>query len=212
MGTDQKGSDVFYGQSAQEGRIRSLCKCQRTMVSTIVSKCCDMDFASPSMFETAPKVRLPFRASFGQLSKHHSTKGHVSFPSRGHIKGFLEFDPLACILLGCMETKTPLVDPKRTGGSGSAQPTNQSRAIMPAFPKPFDTFSESQSRNNGCIFEHMCPFWLVCLKNRGPWFRWGLFRLPGPSICPKATSVFEGFYYMWARSNNLGGDDCGKSD
>ena len=21
---------------------------------------------------------------------------------------------------------------------------------------------------------HRCAFWLVCLKNRGPWFRWGL--------------------------------------
>ena len=32
---------------------------------------------------------------------------------------------------------------------------------------------------------HRCPFWLVCLKNRGPWFRWGLFHLPGPSIFSK---------------------------
>ena len=26
---------------------------------------------------------------------------------------------------------------------------------------------------------------MVCLENRGPWFRWGLFHLPGPSIFPK---------------------------
>ena len=34
---------------------------------------------------------------------------------------------------------------------------------------------------------HRCPFWLVCLRNgtqprRGPWCRWGLFNLAGPSI------------------------------
>ena len=32
---------------------------------------------------------------------------------------------------------------------------------------------------------HRCPLWLVCYKTRGPWFRWGLFHLPGPSIFPK---------------------------
>ena len=37
----------------------------------------------------------------------------------------------------------------------------------------------------GSVGKHRCPFWLVCLKNRGPWFGWGLFHLPGPSIFPK---------------------------
>ena len=32
---------------------------------------------------------------------------------------------------------------------------------------------------------HRCPFWLVCLKNRWPWFRWGKCHLPGPSMFPK---------------------------
>ena len=29
---------------------------------------------------------------------------------------------------------------------------------------------------------HRCPFWSGCLKNRGPWFRWGLSHLPGKPI------------------------------
>ena len=39
---------------------------------------------------------------------------------------------------------------------------------------------------------HWCPSWLVCLKNRGPWFRWGLFHLPGPSIFPKGHLCTQG--------------------
>ena len=37
--------------------------------------------------------------------------------------------------------------------------------------------------------KHRCPFWLVCSKNRGPWFTWWFNHLPGPSICPKRTPM-----------------------
>ena len=30
--------------------------------------------------------------------------------------------------------------------------------------------------------KHRRPFWLVCSKNRGPWFRWGLCHLPWKPI------------------------------
>ena len=34
----------------------------------------------------------------------------------------------------------------------------------------------------GATWIHRCPFRLALLKNRGPWFTWGSFHLPGPSI------------------------------
>ena len=41
---------------------------------------------------------------------------------------------------------------------------------------------------------HRCPFWLVCLKYRGPWFTWWFHHLPGPSIFQnRAPHFFRAF-------------------
>ena len=53
---------------------------------------------------------------------------------------------------------------------------------------PSRSQSRSFSKSAQSVFplrtSHRCPFWLVCLKHRGPWFRWGLFHLPGPPSFP----------------------------
>ena len=53
------------------------------------------------------------------------------------------------------------------------------------------------SNIGGLRYNHRCPFWLVCLSNRG-----GLFHLPGPSIFPKG--------HLWLQLSWLSGG-CAKS-
>ena len=55
----------------------------------------------------------------------------------------------------------------------------------------FRSFWEGQVCSKGKNRKaHRCPSWLVCLKNRGPWFTWWLNHLPGPSIFQKG--------HLWA--------------
>ena len=47
----------------------------------------------------------------------------------------------------------------------------------------------SRVKVDGSSPQSGCPFWLIWLKNRGPWFTWWFNQLPGPSIFPKRTPM-----------------------
>ena len=59
---------------------------------------------------------------------------------------------------------------------------------FPKSPSDFVLFRPQEATKvpTGCrqgeSCNHRCPFWLVCSKNRGPWFRWGFISFTGEPI------------------------------
>ena len=78
-------------------------------------------------------------------------------------------------------------DSSATFGGGKAdEASNCARAswhglASPAYP--FQLLKGNERKTPA--FVGGCPFWLVCLKFRAPWFTWWLNHLPGPSIFQK---------------------------
>ena len=67
-------------------------------------------------------------------------------------------------------------------GHGRAQPAERGCGRAQPGTAEHSRAQPSTAEPKSNSLDHRCPFWLVWLKSRGPWFTWWFNLLPGPSM------------------------------
>ena len=69
--------------------------------------------------------------------------------------------------------------------------------------KRLKSFQAKKVSQHQCS-KHRCPFWLVCLTNRGPWFRWGIYQ--GHLFFQKPPSLHFPVWNLQKRRDRFNGN------